>query len=244
LTRPPQQPVSYDRIEAGAEAPAWLKAIDFSNLVVNYHALKPKPGATVLLSVNRSPLLVAGQFGKGKVIAYTGFTPGASAKAKDPSQTILDRVLLTSADHLLFADIASSILALASGDSPSLPIAESLKMRTTPVFETLKNRSATTWPEVSWTWLPDEGSFARAKVTIRNASGYLRRFRLRLDGPDIESGYVLPLWSNQYFDLLPGETAECSVEMRTAEKRPVSAMVLVGERLQAAESRTYPVPAH
>ncbi len=243
LTRPPQQPIQYDRIQVSPEVPAWLKAIDFSNLSVNYHALKAKPGAQVLLTVNESPLLISGRFGKGNVIAYTGFSPGASAKAKDPSATILDRVLLSSAEQVLFADIAASILALASGESPSLPVAELLKARTTPVFETLKNSSAVSWPEVSWVWLPDEGAFPKAKVTIRNGPGYLRKFRLRLDGPDIDSGRVLPLWTNQYFDLLPGEGAECAVVIRTSDSGPVANMSLVGERLQGDSSRNYPVPA-
>ncbi len=243
LTRPPQQALAYDKIRVSAESPDWLKAIDFSNLFINHHRLKARPGARVLLEVNDFPLLVTDRFGKGNVIVYTGFTPGVSHKAGEPSTTILDRVLLTSAEHVLFANIAASIMAMAAGEPPALPIHELLKARTTPVFETLKMSSSPEWPEVSWSWLPDNGQYARAKVKIRNGTTYLRKFRLRLDGPDIDSGRVLPLWSNQYFDLLPSETAECTVEIRKTDNRPLGKTVLLAEKLQQSETKSYPILA-
>ena len=133
-------------------------------------------------------------------------------------------------------------MAMAAGEPPALPIHELLKARMIPVFETLKMSSSPGWPEVWWSWFPDNGQYAWAKVKIRNGATYLRKFRLRLDGPDIDSGRVLPLWTNQYFDLLPNETAECSVELRTAAGDERVRLALVGEKLQRSESKNYPIP--
>lgn len=243
LTKPPQVSLPPDRIRATTNAPGWLKTVDFSNLSLNYHMLKTRPDAQVLLTVNERPLLVKGRYGKGDVIAYLGFSPGVSARAKDYNPVILDRVLLTSAEHLLFADISASLLALASKEDPALPIAELLKARTTPLFESLKNTSKPAWPELSVSWLQTEGESLRARVRVQNGRDYVRKLRLRFDGPDFAGGRVLALWSNQYFDLLPNETGECTVEIRKADQQPLQKTMLVAETLQGSDSKSYPVPA-
>src|SRR5262249_6926769 len=203
LTRPPQRPVVPDKIEATSIAPDWMKAVDFSNLTVDRHRLNPRPEAQVLLSLNGRPLLVTARYGKGRVIAYLGFSPAGSPKAKDSPPILLDRVLPVSAEHVLFAKVAASILAFAAEEEPVASLDDILKTRSTPLFEQLKGLSKPEWPEVSWAWTKVDGSTLAGRVRIHNGGAYLRRLRLRLDGPDFEKGDVLPLWSNQYFDLLP-----------------------------------------
>ena len=183
-------------------------------------------------------MLVTGRYGQGTVIAYLGFSPSAR---KD--SVILDRVLQTSAEHLLFADVSAAILALASKEDPSLSIADLLKARSTPLFESLKNISKPAWPQVSLSWQKTTDKIPRALVHIQNGSSYLRKLRLRLDGPDFNSGKALPLWSDQYFDLLPNETIECTVEIRMAEKGHLGKAEIVAEILQGSDSKRYPVPA-
>jgi len=235
---PSLTPQSRDKVLATSAAPDWLKAVQFPDLSLSHHMLKPRPDARVLLNLNDNPLLVTGRYGQGTVIAYLGFSPSAR---KD--SVILDRVLQTSAEHLLFADVSAAILALASKEDPSLSIADLLKARSTPLFESLKNISKPAWPQVSLSWQKTTDKIPRALVHIQNGSSYLRKFRLRLDGPDFNSGRALPLWSDQYFDLLPNETVECTVEIRMADSHPLGKTEIVAEFLQGSDSKRYPVPS-
>jgi hypothetical protein len=172
------------------------------------------------------------------VIAYLGFSPSTGNDS-----VILDQVLQTSSEHLMFAYVSAAILTLASKENPSLPLADLLKARSTPLFESLKNIPKPTWPQVSLSWQKTSDNIPRALVHIQNGSAYLRGLRLRLDGPDFNSGKALPLWSNQYFDLLPNETVECTLEIRMAEKRPMGKAEIIAELLQGSDSKRYPVPS-
>lgn len=230
-------PQPKDKVLATSAAPDWLKAVQFPDLSLSHHVLKPRPDARVLLNLNDNPLLVTGRYGQGTVIAYPGFSPSSGNDS-----VMLDRVLQTSAEHLLFADVCAAILVLASKEDPSLPIADLLKTRSTPLFESLKNESKPEWPQVSLSWQKTTDKIPRALVHIQNGSSYLRRLRLRLDGPDFNSGKALPLWSNQYFDLLPNETVECTVEIRMAEKRPLGKAEIVAELLQGSVLKRYELP--
>jgi hypothetical protein len=245
LTRPPQHPVVPDKIEATSVAPDWMKAVDFSNLTVDRHRLNPRPEAQVLLSLNGRPLLVTARYGKGKAIAYLGFSPAGNPKPKDSLPILLDRVLPVSAEHLLFVKVAASILALAAEEEPVASLDDILnnKTRSTPLFEQLKGLSKPEWPEVAWSWTKVDGSTLVGRARIHNGGAYLRRLRLRLDGPDFENGDVLPLWSNQYFDLLPNETAECEVEIRKKDQRNLKSTRILAELLQRSDAKSYPVPA-
>ncbi len=48
------------------------------------HRLKPKPDATVVLKAGDYPLLVTGQFGKGKVALFAGTPMGKPGKGQTP----------------------------------------------------------------------------------------------------------------------------------------------------------------
>src|SRR5262249_29773060 len=44
--------------------------------VPGFNETKFKPGAEQIMTVNGRPLLVVGQYGSGRTVAFTGFTPG------------------------------------------------------------------------------------------------------------------------------------------------------------------------
>ncbi len=236
----PPRPPSY-RIAVSASAPRWLKDVDFAGLTpASYHLLTARPSSTVLLEMDGMPILVVGHSGEGQTIAYTGFSPEGSAKLGEHT-TILDRAIRESAENRLFAIISASVLTLASGEDPRVPVKELVETRATPLYETLKNTPHGAWPEVSLSWDRAEGR-TQARIQIRNGSRYLRGFRMRFDGPDFRTGRALTLWSDQFFDLLPGEETECNVELLTADHKPLQAMSLAGETIYGADSKTYPIP--
>ena len=53
------------------------------------------------------------------------------------------------------------------------------------------------------------------------------------------NGDVLELWTNQFFDLLPGEIADCDVEVRTRDGAFSGPLTLIGELNGRTEMEHY-----
>jgi hypothetical protein len=66
---------------------------------------------------------------------------------------------------------------------------------------------------------------------------------LRFEGPDFGNGSAIALWSDQYFDLLPGEERDAKASIVTRDGTPPAAFSLQAETLNGTESKTVPVPA-
>ena len=98
------------------------------------------------------------------------------------------------------------------------------------------------WPEVAVSWTKGEETRQVAHIHIQNGASYLRGFRLRFKNADIGDDNLLPLWSDQFFDLLPGEVREATVEIFTADKRPLSSVSLEAEAINRNDTRDYAVP--
>jgi hypothetical protein len=250
-TPPPSWPGPITATDA---APQWLRGVDFTGLAPTgqsnydlgsgpgFHLLNPRPGATVLLRVAGQPLLVSGHFGKGLTLAYLGFSPAGSGKVKDRQPVIVDRAIRSSAEGRLFTIISASLLTLASGEDPSAAPSESLEARATPLFESLKNTPLPGWPEVSLSWIRLPEGHLGARIHIHNGPQYVRGLRLKFEGPDFQDGSALALWSDQFFDMLPGEETDCVVEFVTSAGR-LHTVTLAAETLNGTESKSYPVPA-
>lgn len=69
---------SYPNLPGDSRVTCRLRVAWPRPAVVNYrHLVKPKPGATVLLAGSKGePLLVGGQYGKGRVVVFTGTVLG------------------------------------------------------------------------------------------------------------------------------------------------------------------------
>lgn len=223
------------RVQATAQAPAWLKDFDFGAFAPpSHHILQARGNARALLEMDGLPLLVAGRLGRGKTFAYMGFTPQGSMRLND-APVIVDRAVRASDEGRLMAAVCAALLALASGEDPAAPLSELLESRARPLYETLKALAPGDWPQVTVAWKNQTS----AHVQIRNGSGFIPGLRLRLDSPDIVSGRVLPLWDNQFFDLLPGETAEAGFSLIANGPQPTGSLVLVAERVGSEASRRY-----
>jgi hypothetical protein len=230
-----------------------MRAVDFAGLAPeSYHILQARPGATVLLRMGDQPLLVSAHYGKGLVLAYLGFSPEGSANrgsggagstsARDRQPVIVDRAVRSSVQGRLFTIVTASLLALASGKDPQARIADLVESRATPVFETLKNLPPAPWPKVTLSWVRSAEESRAARIHISNGPAYFRGLRLRFDGRDFRDGSVLGLWSNQFFDLLPGEETDVDVEFITKSKGPLHDISLEAETLYGKVSKTYSIP--
>jgi beta-mannosidase len=234
---------SAHRIAASDAAPQWLRDVDFTDLAPgSYHLLNARPDAAVLLRLDGQPLLVSGHYGKGLTLAYLGFSPEGSGNARDRQPVIVDRAIRSSAEGRLFTLIGASLLALASGEDPPARLGDLVQARATPLYETLKDTPRTTWPEVTLAWARVTGDRVKAQLHIKNGPKYLYGLRVRFDGPDFREGNVLALWSDQFFDLLPGEEIDAEVELVSKCKSPLQSVSLEAETLYGTDSKSYSIP--
>ncbi len=236
-------PPTSESITAADGAPRWLSEVDFTGLAPeSYHLLNARPDATILLRLAGHPLLVSGHYGKGRTLAYLGFSPEERSRARDRRQFILDLAIRASDEARLFTIISASLLALASGEDPPSRLDDVVQARATPLYETLKDTPRTPWPGVTLVWARAAGDRMKAQLHIKNGPKYLYGLRVRFDGPDFREGNVLPLWSNQYFDLLPGEEVDAWVEIITANGSRLRNVSLEAETFYGTESKSYPIP--
>jgi hypothetical protein len=153
--------------------------------------------------------LVTGEFGQGRVVAYTGFTPALDSF----SGTTMDNQLVyrpsTHAQMLSFAEL----LALAS---PGQQLQrESLAERETPLFETLQKLPATQLAaEKTGCEKADHGGLRRVRIT--NTAGYAHLVHLRMEW-STAAPYIEELSDND-FELLPNESRE--IELRWRSNNP------------------------
>lgn len=230
---------TQSKVEVCPGAPEWLRQADFEGLYPSdYHILDPRSGATTVLSVSGHPLLVTGRYGRGRTVAYLGFSPRREASGR----FVPDRAIRFSPESRLFAMIAIAVLALATGEKPEVSIRELIESRATPVFATLKSPAPAAWPEISLAWTDKAARSVKARVQIKNGPTYFRGLRLRFDGPDFADGSVLPLWTSQFFDLLPVEEATCNVELRAKTALPDRRISIIAESLNSSARKIYEIP--
>jgi hypothetical protein len=235
---PPLMPL---QITVPVNAPEWLRPTDFAGLNPGgYHVLRVRSDAAVLMELDGHPLLAGGRYGKGRTLAYLGFSPEGSRTIEE-RPVVVDRAIRASTEDRLFALVSASLLALASGEAPTVSLNDLLETRETPLYETLKNAPQRGWPSVLVSWERSREGRPEARVEIRNGSTYLRGLRLRLDGPHLRDGEALALWSDQYFDLLPGEKTTCKVELVTADHKPIESISLEAETIYGTESKSYEI---
>jgi hypothetical protein len=234
---------SHEPLHLGATsaAPKWIQEIPFGNLApAGFHWLQAKPGAQVLLKIDKRALLVRGRYGKGETLAYLGFSPEGSLNI-DQTPLILDRAIQSSPEDRLFATMCATLLTLASRVDPAVSVADLIEDRAKPLFETLLGRPPTEAPRLAVSWTSDPEGRVIGHIRIENGTRFIFGLRLRLDGSDIREGRTLPLWSDQYFDLLPSEVAESTVTLWQQTSEPAKPLWITVETIDGIKKQ-YPGP--
>lgn len=186
-----------------------------------FNETRVKPGAHEILAVAGRPLLVVGQFGQGRTVAFTGFTPSYSAQhaewdAKIIYPYLVDQELyrrpLTGAYLHLFAEL----LTAASGEKPQISFQTFLTARETPLFETLKSLpQADVKVSAAIGTEPGEGPYLALQFT--NHEHYARLLRVRVEWDKAtQSAPYLTLYDENYFDLQPRETRTIKAKLFSA----------------------------
>ncbi|HXW15444.1 MAG TPA: glycoside hydrolase family 2 protein, partial [Terriglobia bacterium] len=178
-----------------------------------------KPSGRQVMTVSGRPLLVLGQFGKGTTVAFTGFTPAYTEKKSAWLDTIeleylLDQEFLNDPVTKSYFALFMRMIATASGQKPAVGFDELLAARDKPLFESLKDLPTATVAVPSVLHITALGKRANTTLVVTNGSHYARLVRVRAEWEegDGNSPYLVK-YSDNFFDLLPGESKSVGVEM-------------------------------
>jgi hypothetical protein len=206
-----------------------------------------KPGSRQVMTISGRPLLVIGQFGKGTTVAFTGFTPAYTEKKSsgDPKITLryfIDQEFVTDPVTKSYFGLFMRMIAAASGEKPATAYDELLAERDKPLFESLKDLPTATLAVPSVLNATASGKKADAALMVTNGSKYARLVRVRAEWKEgeVNSPYLVK-YSDNYFDLLPGESKSLALEMFLAKEhmgKLSGTLVVEGTNI---ESRRVPV---
>ena len=184
-----------------------------------FNDVELKPGSDPVLTISGRPLLVMGQYGQGRTVAFTGFTPEYKERHADWDPTIVSPYVL---DQEFFArpvtkayfDLFMRMVAAASGEKPATSYEDLLAARDKPLFETLKDSPATEITGPARVQGKARGKKATVALELRNGEKYARLVRIKVewDSPPENTPYLV-MFSDNYFDLFQGETRSVNMEV-------------------------------
>jgi beta-mannosidase len=220
-------------VDSGAEGWSEFGLKEYG--LAGFNDVDLKPAARQVMTVSGRPLLVLGQFGKGTTVAFTGFTPAYTEKKSSwidtiPLRYFLDQEFLNDPVNKSYFALFMRIIATASGQKPAIAFDELMAAREKPLFESLKDLPSATVAVPSTLHVTATGKRANATLMVTNGSRYARLVRVRAEWEEGEgnSPYLVK-YSDNFFDLLPGESKSVGMEMFLAadHKRKLSGTLVV-----------------
>ena len=176
-----------------------------------------RSGSRELMTISGRPLLVTGDYGKGHTVAFTGYTPSYTMKKAfwDSSVTFpycLDQEFVTNPVSRSYFSVFIRMLALASGEAPAVAFDEILAAKDKPLFESLKDLPKATLSLPTKISSVGSGGRANAVLNLVNGGAYARLVRVRAEWIGSGTPYLVK-YSDNYFDLLPGQEKTLDLEM-------------------------------
>ena len=155
------------------------------------------------------------------------------------SSYLLDQELASDPQTRTCFALCMRIIAAAIGESPTASFDEILASRSRPLFEMLQDQPAASLELPKAMQLTVSGERAQASLRLRNGPSFARLVRVRAEWnvPEPQAPYLV-MYSDNYFDLLPGETVELSLNLRLspASHGPVQGRLIVeGSNVAASE---------
>jgi beta-mannosidase len=192
--------------------------LGFSKLGIGgFNDVDLRPGSRELMTIAGRPLLVAGEYGKGRTVAFTGYTPSYILKKAfwDSSITFpycLDQEFVTDPSSKSYFSIFMRMIAMASGERPAVAYDELLAARDKPLFESLRDLPKAPLSLPAQVVAVTSGDRAHAVLNLVDGAAYARLVRVRAEWSDDGAPYLVK-YSDNYFDLLPGEEKSLDLEM-------------------------------
>ena len=193
-----------------------------------------KPGTALLMTVGARPLLVAGSYGKGRTVAFTGFTP---VEPVDPE--FLDQAFVQTPATRPYFELFLRMLAEASGEPEAFAPGELLAMREKPLFQSLKELPAAALNAPDSVSARIVGRAGELSLHLGNGDRYARLVRVRAEFDDARSKPDVVLFHDNYFDLLPGEERSVVAELLYLGSPPLASvrgrLIVEGSNLPVKE---------
>ncbi|MEW5980067.1 MAG: sugar-binding domain-containing protein [Acidobacteriota bacterium] len=183
-----------------------------------FNEVETKPDGRLLLRISGHPLLATGQFGAGRTVAFTGFTPRYLEQRdhRDPQivfSYMVDQEFYTQPLTKAYFELFLRLIAAATGESPAQDIRTVVESRDKPLFETLQD-SAPARVSIEPRLQATAARKARLTIDLKNGPNFARLVQLRLNWKaEDEQAPVLAVFDVNYCDLLPGESRTISAEL-------------------------------
>ncbi len=211
-----------------------------------FNQVQLKPDSKQVLTVSGAPLLVTGQYGQGRTVAFTGFTPEYIEKRADWDPRIefpylVDQEFYANPVSAAYFALFMRILGAATGQQPAISSDELLNAREKPLFETLQDLPCATLETPEALNVSVSGEEAPVELHLVNGPQYARLVRLRVEwnAPENQAPYLVT-YSDNYFDLLPGENKTITLRLFL---RPQSAKPLKGRlRIEGSNAPAKEIP--
>jgi uncharacterized membrane protein len=179
--------------------PGWSDAGLKEMGIPSFNEVQAKEGSEVIMKFDDWPLLVAGHYGKGRTVAFMGYTPTDNV-VKLPWLALFGQMLMEATGE----NPEYRYTALTAADKPLMQLLKQqprseVKASPAAIEATIKN---------------NVGSFA---VEIANGDRFARLLRLRMEWEDPARQPHVVMYDDNYFDLFPGERKRVSVEFRTPQ---------------------------
>jgi len=237
------QPIfeSFKNVGVTASAGAEWSDMGFAKLGIGgFNDVDLRPGSRELLTISGRPLLVMGDYGKGHTVAFTGYTPSYTLKKAfwDSGVTFpycLDQEFVTNPVSKSYFSVFIRMLALASGEEPAVAFDYLLAAKEIPLFESLKDLPKATLTLPATIMGAVSGSRANAVLKLANGGAYARLVRVRAEWSGSGSPYLVK-YSDNYFDLFPGEEKSLDLEMLLPAQHAgkiAGTLIIAGPNLEA-----------
>ena len=205
-----------------------------------FNLVTAKPGSQTLLRIHNQPLLVTGEFGHGHTVSFTGFTPVQNHK----EEYLLGQQLIRDPTNRAYFETFIGLVALAAGQKPMVPVTELLAATEKPLFQTLKEQPTT---QIGVQIEPGEAekdpSAVVRLVRLTNGASYAHLVRLRVEWSSRSPEPYLTEFSDNAFEMLPGEerTIALSWRMPAGAGSPAGKLIVDGANVtQSAVSLETP----
>lgn len=201
-----------------------------------FNRVTTKTGSQTLLQIHNQPLLVTGQFGRGHTVSFSGFTPVQDGK----ENYLLGQQLIQDPVNRAYFETFVGLVALATGEKPMVPVTDLLAAAEKPLFQTLKDQPTT---QIGVRLEPSEAGKDRSAtvrlVRLKNGASYAHLVRLRIEWDTKAPQPYLTEFSDNCFEMLPGEqrTISLSWRMPAGAGSPAGTLIVDGANaVQSTES--------
>jgi len=208
-------------IGASEQSAGWDTSLLKKYGLAGFNEVELKAGNTQILAIAGRPLLVEGHYGRGRTLVFTGFTPEyvpehAFWNPQVVFPYLVDQELYVNPESKAYFDVFMRMMATATGEKPAVEYGRMLSAREKPLFETLKEQAGTELKVPEGVAAAVSGDEANVSLNIENESRYAHLVRVSAvwEAESAKAPYLV-MYSDNYFDLLPGEMKAIDVRVLT-----------------------------